>query len=56
MTFTDGSYIEENTSGLIYVGIVANEVGHIIRKTGCTLKQFKEVFELEIIKTKLCKN
>jgi hypothetical protein len=41
ITFTDKSYIEQNTSGLIYVGKVANECGHIIRKTGCSLQEFK---------------
>lgn len=50
MIFTDGSYIEENKSGLICVGVVANEVGHIIRKTKCTLAQFKKVFNKEVQK------
>lgn len=53
MKFTDGSYIEENKSGLIYVGVVANEVAHIIRKTGASLKTFKKAFDLEVAKKKL---
>lgn len=31
--FADGSYIEENKSGLVYVGEKANEIGHIMRKS-----------------------
>lgn len=42
--FTDGSYIEKNTSGDIYVGVVANELGHIMRKNNFTLEQVIEVF------------
>jgi hypothetical protein len=53
MKFIDGSYIEENKSGLIYVGVVANEVGHILRKTGASLETFKKAFDLEVEKKKL---
>lgn len=44
ITFSDGSYIEETKSGLIYVGLIANECSHLIRKTNCTLSDFIEVF------------
>lgn len=53
MDFTDGSYIEENKSGLIYVGVVANEVAHILRKTGASLALFKKAFNIEVEKVKV---
>ncbi len=49
--FSDG-YIEENASGYIYVGAVAHEVMAIIRKTKCTLAEFKEVYEKQIASIK----
>lgn len=50
LQFLDGSYIEENKSGLIYVGELANEAGHIIRKTKCNLSEFIEAFN-EMVKS-----
>ncbi len=50
--FTDGGYIEQTKSGLIYVGLIANECGHIIRKTNCTLEQFIEAFNNLVLATK----
>jgi hypothetical protein len=40
LEFSDGSYIEENKSGLIYVGVVANEVAHVMRKNNISLEIF----------------
>jgi len=40
VTFTDNSYIEKNKVGLMYVGILANEAGHIIRKNDTTLELY----------------
>jgi len=34
ITFTDDSYIEKVNAGLMYIGIIANEFGHILRRAG----------------------
>lgn len=44
MIFSENDYIEENASGLIYVGVTANQAAHIIRKTGVDLATFKKAY------------
>lgn len=44
MSFSDG-YIEKNNSGLLFVGVTANECRSIIYKTGATIEVFKKAFD-----------
>lgn len=46
--FSDGGYIEETPSGLIYVGVIANECGHIIRRANCSLDDFITIFNGQV--------
>lgn len=40
ITFLDGSYIEKNEAGMLYVGVTANDFGHIIRKNKISFEEF----------------
>ncbi len=39
ITFKDGSYIEKNASGYMYVGYSANEIGHLMRRFNMSLEE-----------------